>query len=215
MRLGMKDPKVENLEEVKNYFSELQVQQIADQSLFFTEIPHDSFALDILKSNFLSETPLFANDGGRICFSPSELSNCVGSKSLWYRIDEKSISCDSLTIAGIPFLHLDELLIYTETLNGEKLDLETLTKDADYIVLWFWSKFAYKKEFTMLEIHNLLFNDPFVVSGDFKVVPVNCDLLSEWGLKENKKVSIKLKKDSMRVTQLTFPELDDFPWIDN
>lgn len=195
---GFKNPKVEDKQELDNYFKEV----LPDTPTYFMKVDEVGNEMEIINNIVLgmnSELLLFSASGEKYCYLGTEECGGIQMQSAFNNFTTNYSPCkyeNSLQMAT----YLKKIV----NINGETITKEQLPK-ADFYIFQNWNKYSGSKKKLKEDVNWLL---DLKKKSDLNValIFVNGDMLEEWGLEKNGKLPLKFKKEGKEFT-MTFGEL--------
>lgn len=196
---GLKDPKVESRESIKQYLSENKFEIES----YYLNVENKRDSTEILNRflfGFNSDLYLFdAKTGDKYCFLGTEECSGLQMQEAFKNFEENYSPC---TDESEP--RLKDFLNILVNQNGETVDVNSLPK-AEFYIFQTWNKYVEsKKRFK----ENLLWLEELGKNSDkIEIIYVNSDLLDDWGLEKGKSLPIKIRRDGKKSVNMYFGSL--------
>jgi hypothetical protein len=196
---GLKDPKVESRESIKQYLSENKFEIES----YYLNVENKRDSTEIFNRFFFgfnSYVSLFdAKTGDKYCFLGTEECSGLQMQEAFKNFEENYSPC---TDESEP--RLKDFLNILINQNGEKVDVNSLPK-AEFYIFQTWNKYVEsKKRFK----ENLLWLEELGKNSDkIEIIYVNSDLLDDWGLEKGKSLPIKIRRDGKKSVNMYFGSL--------
>ncbi len=197
---GFKNPKAETKSSINDYIKNSLFND-EFENLYFKKLVDSTQISSVLLRSLSSEIIIFDNKGNRKCYSGNETCSAIALQQIETDFESNISDCDffednyTYRFDNIALL-LNELI----TTEGENITLDKLPKN-DYYIIYNWSIFSSSKkrnneDYTWFKEKVEKFNK------DIHIIKINCDLREDWGLKKNKKMKFKLKKQENKTYEL-------------
>lgn len=195
---GFKNPKVENKQELNNYFKEV----LPNTPTYFMKVDEVGNEREIINNIVLgmnAELLLFSASGEKYCYQGTEECGGIQMQSAFNNFNTNYSPCkdkNSLQMAT----YLKKIV----DINDKTITKVQLPK-ADFYIFQNWNKYSGSKKKLKEDVNWLL---DLKKKSDLNValIFVNGDMLEEWGLEKNGKLPLKFKKEGKEFN-MTFGEL--------
>lgn len=207
---GFKNPKVESINSIQNYFENIDDKTISDA--FFNNAMDSTEIMNIVLKTFEGSINVYNKSGERICVNGQHSCSIYEFQD----IEKQNFDdCNELKLENSlskEFLSLDDFFSKISLQNNETIDvLKNKLKNKDYIYIYYWSKFISSKKNSENDF-NFFKNRVKSISNNSFIIRVNCDLREDWNLEKEAELEIKMKKDTKGVVELVFGEI---PFVKN
>lgn len=195
---GFKNPKVEDKQELNNYFNEI----LPDDPTYFMKVNEVGNEMEILNNIILgmnSELLLFSASGEKYCYLGTEECGGIQMQNAFKNFNENYSPCKDENSLNMN-TYIEKLI----DINGKSITKEQLPK-ADFYIFQNWNKYSGSKKRLREDVNWLL---DLKKKSDLNValVFVNGDMLEDWGLEKNGELPLKFKKEGKEIN-MTFGEL--------
>jgi len=202
---GFKNPKVETKSSINDYI-ENSLFNDEFENLYFNKLVDSTQISSVLLRSLSSEIIIFDSKGNRKCYNGNETCSAIALRQIETDFESTISDCgkfeDNYTYR---FDNLESLLNELITAKNNKITLDQLPKK-EYYIVYNWSMFSSSKkrnneDYTWFKERIQKFDK------DIYILKINCDLREDWGLKKNKKLKLKLKKQESKTYELILGEL--------
>jgi hypothetical protein len=204
---GFKNPKVHSKMSINKAVQNLNLDKNHQLDLRVVQ-PKDSLEiLKILLSAMDGQIILFDSKGKRKCYKGNESCPAIQFKDINNNFNTHVSDCDDNEQSNITFGFdtLDSLLKRTVNIYDKQLNASNLPK-ADYYAIYNWSLFVASEKHLVEDYRRF---EQYLANSDKKIeiIRMNCDLINEWGLKEQARLKLNFVKNEGKTYRLKFGKI--------
>ena len=198
---GFKNPKVETKSSINNYINDSSFND-EFENLYFNKLIDSTQISSVLLRALSGEIIIFDTNGNRKCYNGNETCSAIALTQIETDFESTISDCDVFEENyTYRFDNLESLLGELITTNNKNININQLPK-MEYYIVYNWSIFSSSKKRN--EEDYAWFKEKIKkFDKDIYIIKINCDLREDWGLKKNKKLKFKLKKQEDKTYELT------------